>query len=186
MVSFYLPLSSKVGKFEELQDVSSYLEFFGREIILLGGTNCYILETAYPSGLFSSQSRHITNIYDNFGFKQLISDPTRETVSTKTLIDQFATTHPNNIVDSGIVQLAISGHYLIFCVRNFMGNLSKLPKVFESRQMKNFDKEKFTADLSRFYWDDLADFDNPILLYKCGLKFLWQQLINVHPLKKKR
>ena len=74
----------------------------------------------------------MTNIYDNFGFKQLISEPTRETVSTKTLIDQIATTHPNNIVDSGVLQLAISDHYLIYCVRKFTGNLSKVPKVFES------------------------------------------------------
>ena len=130
VVSFYLPPSSKVGKSEELQHVLSYLESFGREIILLGDTNCDILETADPSGAFSSQSRHMTNIYDNFGFKQLISEPTRETVSTKTLIDQIATTHPNNIVDSGVVQLAISDHYLIYCVRKFMGNLSKVPKVF--------------------------------------------------------
>ena len=154
VVSFYPPPSSKVGKFEELQDVLSYLESSGRETILLGDTNCDILETADPSGPFSSQSRHMTNMYDNFGFKQLASEPTRETVSTKTLIDQITTTHPNNIVDSGVVQLATSDHYLIYCVRKFMGNLSKVPKVFESRQMKNFDKKKFTADLSRFYWDD--------------------------------
>ena len=53
--SFYRPSSSKVGKFEELQDVLSYLESFGREIILLFG--------------------YMPNIYDNFGFKQLISEP---------------------------------------------------------------------------------------------------------------
>ena len=125
-----------------------------RDSTVLGDTNCDILETADPSGPFSSQSRHMTDIYDNFGPKQLISEPTRETVSTKTLIDQVAMTHPNNIVDCGVVQLAIGDHYLIYCIRKFMGNLSKVPKVFESRQMKNFHKERFTADLSRFYWDD--------------------------------
>ena len=99
----------------------------------------------------------MTNIYDNFEFKQLIGWPRRESVSTKTLKDQIATAHPNNIVDSGVVQLAISDHYLIYCVRKFMSNLSKVRKVFESRQMKNFNKKKFTADLNRFYWDDLVD-----------------------------
>ena len=84
----------------------SHLESFGREIILLADTNCDILETADPSGPFSSQSSHMTYIiYDNFGFKQLISKPTRGTVSTTILIDQIATTHPNNIVDSGVVLL---------------------------------------------------------------------------------
>ena len=107
VVSFYPLPSSKVRKFEELQGVLSYLESFGREVILLGDTNCDILETAGPSGPFSSQSRHMTNIYDNFAFKQLISEPTRETVSTNTLIDQIATIHPNNIVDSGVVSLLL-------------------------------------------------------------------------------
>ena len=154
LCSQLLAPSSKVGKFEELQDVLSYLESFGREIISVGDTNWDILEIADLSGSFSSQSRHMTDMDDNFGFKQLIGEPTRETVSTKTLIDQIATTRPNNIVDSGVVQLVIGDHYLIYCVRKFMGNLSKVPKVFESRQMKKFYKEKFTADLSRFHWDD--------------------------------
>ena len=60
-VSFYQPPSSKVKKFSELQDVLPYLESSGREIILLSDTNCDILETADPSGTFSSQSRHMTN-----------------------------------------------------------------------------------------------------------------------------
>ena len=163
-----------------------YLESFGQEIILHGDKNCDILETADPSGPFSSQSRHMTNIYDYFGFKQLISEPTRETVSTKTLIDQIATTNPNNIVDSGVVQLAISDHYLTNCVKKFMSNLSKVLKVFESRQMKNFDKEKFTADLSQFYWDDLVDFDDPnIVVQMCANIFV--ATIDKHaPIKKRK
>ena len=76
----------------------------------------------------------MTSICDNFGFKQVISEPTRETVSKKTFINQIATRHPNNIIDSGFVQLAVSDHYLIHCIRKFMGNLSKVPKAFESRQ----------------------------------------------------
>ena len=121
----------------------SYLESFERETIFLGDTNFGILETTDLSGPFSSYSRHMIDIYDNFGFRQLISEPTRETISTRTLIDQIETTHPNNIVDSRIVQLAISDHDLIYCVRKFMGNLSKVSKAFESRQMKHFDKEEF-------------------------------------------
>ena len=68
-----------------------------------------------------------------------------------------------------------------------MGNLSKVPKVFESRQMKNLDKEKFTADLSWFYWDDLVDFDDPNTVVQ-----MWTEVFvatidkHAHPLKKKK
>ena len=49
----------------------------------------------------------MTNIYDNFGFKQLISEPTRETVSTKTSIDPIAMTHPNNSMTLGLYSLLL-------------------------------------------------------------------------------
>ena len=128
----------------------------------------------------------MTNIYDNLGFKQLISEPTRETVSTKPLIDQIATTHPNNIVDSGVVQLAISDHYLIYCVRKFMGNLSKVPKVFESRQMKNFHKEnslQISVDFIGMTYLDV-DFDDPNIAVQMWTKVFVATIDKHAPLKK--
>ena len=72
-------------------------------------------------------------LYDGFGFKQLIDKPTRETIKTKTLIDHAATTEPGNIVESGIYKVCVSDHYLIYCVRKFRGKIEKSPKLFESR-----------------------------------------------------
>ena len=65
-----------------------------------------------------------------------------------------------------------------------MSNLSKVPKVFESRQVKNFDKEKFTADLSRFYWDDLVDFDDPNVAVQMWTKGFAATIDKHAPLKK--
>ena len=44
-----------------------------------------------------------------------------------------------------------------------MRNFSKSPKVFVSRQLKNFNKAKFLEDLERVYWDDLVDHDDPTI-----------------------
>ena len=52
--------------------------------------------------------------------------------------------------------------------------------------MKNFDKEKFTADISQFYWDDIVDFDDPNITVQIWTKVLWQQLINMYPFKKRK
>ena len=95
--------------------------------------------------------------------KQLISEPTRETIRTSTLIDHTDTTHPNNIATSGVIKCGINGHYAVYCVRKFMGNRSKSPKIFISRQLNNFNEAKFLEDLERFYWDDLADHDDPTI-----------------------
>ena len=67
-----------------------------------------------------------------------------------------------------------------------MGNLSKVPKVFESRQMKNFHKEKFTADLSQFYWDDLVDFDNSNIAVQMWTKVFVATIDKHAPLKKRK
>ena len=43
VLNWYQPPSSRVEKFAELKNVLSYLESYGNEIFLLGGTNCNLL-----------------------------------------------------------------------------------------------------------------------------------------------
>ena len=59
------------------------------------------------------------------------------------------------------MKCGISDQYAVYCVRKFTGNLSKSPKIFVSRQLKNFNKAKFLEDLERVYWDDLEDHNDP-------------------------
>ena len=129
---------------------------------------------------------HIIDIYDNFGFRQLIKDTIRETLTTKTLIQHIATTQFNNIVESGVCKINISDHYLVYCVRKFKGRLGKIPKTFESRQLKNFNKEMFIQDLSRVYWDDLVDYDDPNAIVDMWTK-MFTSIIDKHaPLRKRK
>ena len=85
IVSWYRPPSSQVACFEELENVLRFLELSNNEIILLGDTNCNLFKDSNNMG-------HIIDIYDNFGCRQLIKDTTRETLTTKTLIQHIATT----------------------------------------------------------------------------------------------
>ena len=77
IVSWYRPPLSQVACFEELENVLRFLELSNNEIILLGDTNCDLFKDSNNMG-------HIIDIYDNFGFRQLIKDTTRETLTTKT------------------------------------------------------------------------------------------------------
>ena len=56
-----------------MENILSYLELSGEEIIFLGDRNCDLL----------SYRVHMKELYDSFGFKQLIDKPTRETVRPK-------------------------------------------------------------------------------------------------------
>ena len=44
VVCWYRPPDSKVDKFQDLENVISYLETFQKEIIFLGDTDCNLLE----------------------------------------------------------------------------------------------------------------------------------------------
>ena len=179
IVSWYRPPLSQVACFEELENVLRFLELSNNGMILLGDTNCDLFKDSNNMG-------HLIDIYDNFGFRQLIKDTTRETLTTKTLIQHIATTQFNNIVESGVCKINISDHYLVYCVRKFKGRLGKIPKTFESRQLKNFNKEMFIQHLSRVYWDDLVDYDDPNAIVDMWTK-MFTSIIDKHaPLRKRK
>ena len=56
---WYRPPSSTVDKFLEMENILSYLELSGKEIVFLGDTNCDLL----------SDRVHMKELYDGFGFK---------------------------------------------------------------------------------------------------------------------
>ena len=69
VVCWYRPPSSTADKFNELENIISYLETFQKEIILLGDTNCDLLKADVSC---SSVSKRMRDIYDAFGFELLI------------------------------------------------------------------------------------------------------------------
>ena len=60
-------------------------------------------------------SSTLTNILDIYGLmSQLISEPTRITPTSSTLIDLCITSSPEKISKAGVVHLGISDHSLVF------------------------------------------------------------------------
>ena len=82
----------------------------------------------------------------------MITEPTRETENTSTIIDHIAVSDINNIVESGVVKAAISDHYVVYSVRKYQGGIKHNHKHIHTRQLKNFNKEAFLADLDDVNW----------------------------------
>ena len=120
----------------------SFFELEGKEIILLGDTNCDLSVnpnlTDGSAPTFSGNARHIKDMYESFGLTQLISEPTRETEQTSTLIHHIAVSNVRNISKSGVVRTAISDHYLVYAVRKHLGGIERKHKQIYTRQMKIF------------------------------------------------
>ena len=125
-VCMYRPPSDPVASFDKLEKVLSYLDKEGKEIILLGDTNCD-LTTKQADQHIDNDTRHVTSLYELFSFNQLIKEPTRVTLDTSSIIDHIATTRARNIVKSGVHEVSMSDHYMVYCIRKFNGAVEKKP-----------------------------------------------------------
>ena len=83
------------------------------DVILLGDFNI---------NLFNQQNNWLT-VTSMLGLSQLITDSTRVTNKTKTLIDHIYTNNTAKVIKPSIVRSSLSDHYAIFCTYH-----TKLPK----------------------------------------------------------
>ena len=76
-----------------------------QEIYLLGDIN---IDKKSP---LAKQYNEICCLH---GLKQLINTPTRITVNTATILDHILTTSKEKVSDSGVVDISLSDHQMIF------------------------------------------------------------------------
>ena len=114
-------------------------------------------------------------MYEPFSFKQLIKEPTRVTLDTAMVIDHVATTCPRNIMKSGVHEVSLCDHYMVYCIRKFNGAVEKSHKTIKTRKMKHFNEETFLADVSGICWEQiLAETDDINLLVSC-----WSEMFSL-------
>ena len=106
VIAWYRPPSDPIASFLKLENALSFLDKEGKEIILLGDTNCD-LTPKQDEAPIDNDSKHMLDLYELFTFKQLIEEPTRVTLNTSSIIDHVATTCAGNIVSSGVHQVSI-------------------------------------------------------------------------------
>ena len=100
---------------------------------------------------------HVTEPFD---LTQMITEPTRITDSSGTLIDLLLVSYPDNVKISGVVDVpAIGDHCLIFS--SYAVNKPKFqPKIIVKRKMDNFNVEQFKNDIAFAPWGSLSAFDH--------------------------
>ena len=113
VLAWYRPPSDPVVSFDKLERVLSFLDKEGKEIILLGDTNCDLTPKQAEQPI-DNNSKHMLDPYELFSFKQLVDEPTRVTPTTSSIIDHIATTCARNIVKSGVHEVSMSDHYMVY------------------------------------------------------------------------
>ena len=183
-----------VSTFEALTNIIKKLDAEGKEIILVGDTNC---DYKKPK---DCNTRKLKLIYSEFQFEQLIKDFTRVAATTssnngeistsKTIIDHFSTNRPNFISYSGVIKLGMTDHYMILGIRKLNAKLLVTRKQFktEFRSMRNYDREAFLFDLQSVDWEMATStaWDDPNVMAN-NFYDLFHSILDVHaPLKTRK
>ena len=93
IVTWYRPPDSLVNKFIHLETLVGRIDAENIEYYLMGDMNCDL-----SSQVLDHNSIKLMNIADLYSLHQLISDPTRITISSSTMIDLIFTNTPFNSV----------------------------------------------------------------------------------------
>ena len=127
-------------------------------INLLSG-NKMTLEKQY-SDSYSQTHPIVKNYIDlclSHSLHQLIREPTRTTEYTKTIMDHILTNSPEKIIQSGVIEMGLPDHELMYCSRK--RSLLKLNEHYEIsfRSMKNFPDETFVDKLRSIRFPDYSN-----------------------------
>ena len=178
--TWYRPPGSPIELFNEFEKLIDKIDAENKEFYLLGDVNCNLLPEAT-----AHISSSLTNILDIYGLSQLITEPTRITQVSKSLIDLCITNSPEKVSNFGVVHVGISDHSLVFMTRkaNYDRNGSR---TIEMRQFKNFQKEKFLNDLEQMPWRNVSSHSDPNDMWQ-EWKILFVSCMDKHaPLESKR
>ena len=149
----YRPPDTKVEFNDRFEDFIDIVSDQNKEFIILGDFNRNLLNCEIE--------RDWGNFTSSLGLTQLISEPTRVTQESQTLIDHIYTNNEETIQSVSVEKMCISDHFAVFCNRKSHASFSKnTHQVITYRSFKNFEEAYFLSDLSSVPWEILEQFDN--------------------------
>ena len=178
--TWYRPPSSPANTFHAFENLIDKIDAEAKELYLLGDLNVDILTTN-----ISHNQLTLTSLLDIYGLSQMISDPTRVTPASRTLIDLCLTNAPEKIANSGVLHLGISDHSLVYMTRKMRYERSDA-RVIETRQFKNFNKTNFLHDLAQQPWEIVNDQMDPDGMWVVWKDLLMETIDKHAPLKRKQ
>ena len=184
VMAIYRPPNAQTEFFTQLEEIIQSFDNEDKEIYILGDLNCDLLKENSDQ-----PTNKLKTIFEIYQLSQLITEATRVTMHSTTLIDHFITNNPEKICKTGVIHTGISDHSLIFAIRkiNIVTQNKNGQNIVEIRNMKHFNEEQFLNDLSHQTWEGMYFFaDNPNNMWEIW-KELFLEILDKHaPLQKKK
>ena len=150
-----------------------------KEIYLMGDIN---------RDLLNNQINNVwTEYIEGIGLTQLVSEATRVTSDSKTLIDHIYSNCHENVNFLHVPKIGLSDHFPIFFTRKMhVQPPKKNHNTISYRSFKAFDETKFIEDLQSVPWDTIKLFDDTDDIMEAWLD-LFLQVVDKHvPIKQHR
>ena len=90
-----------------------------------------------------------------FDLSQLISEATRVTSSSSSLIDHILSNNCDKICQSGTITIGLSNHFLTYMTRKVVKGQIGKHKFVKVRSLKCCNKEDFSLRLSNMNWESV-------------------------------
>ena len=170
---------------ERVEWMDRFEQFFenvlneGKEIILLGDFNKDLLNP--------NAHREWLVLTESLGLSQLVTQPTRVTTNTSTLIDHIYSSHEDNLSKESVCKIGISDHFAVVCNRKLNSSYkNNSHKSITYGSFKRFEENNFLNDLAVLPWDSIERYANIDDALE-ALYSLFVETINKHaPIKKHR
>ena len=139
-----------------------------KELHILGDLNCNLLNT-----VSDQPTKTLKAILEIYQLSQLITEATRITNISCTLIDHYITSMPEKINSTGVIHTGISDHSLIYGIRkiNPIVSTRNMTRNVEVRNMKRFNHNSFREDLLAQPWEQIV-----LESYTDSMWALWKKL----------
>ncbi|VDI58187.1 Hypothetical predicted protein [Mytilus galloprovincialis] len=175
----YRPPNSNADWVTKFETMMLKVDTEEKETIIMGDFNIDIM-----SSKKHAKWSHIKNI---FNMSQMVTEPTRVTKTSSTLIDHVYCNLPENINYIAVPKYSISDHYPV-CISHKRGFKTKkqIHDYITYRSTKYFNETDFIHHLSQCPFDSILEIDDPD---EALLSFIniFTEVLNHHaPLIKKR
>lgn len=150
---------------------SSAIDHGKRETILIGDWNTNMLKK--DSSIYKAFS-----VFCNlFSLHQLISQCTRVSPTSQSIIDLVLTSDKSNISNSGAIDYGISDHAIIYCTRKTRRPVINCHHTVKIRSMRNYNNESLLHELGKLDLSRVLKMTSADEAW-CYFKFMFLRAIN--------
>ena len=151
------------------------IDFGTRDIFIMGDFNIDYLDRQ------NEHTKKLKELLTQTGLVNLIKKNTRFSSDKNSAIDHIYT-NSNMILDSGVLDVNVSDHEMVFAVRKKAKTIPETCK-FEGRSYRNYNKEQFITNLNGQDWNNYGNLVDPNDIWQLFCNNIFRSINTMCPLK---